>query len=165
MAVDDVELPRLRAFLDGGPETHNAVMASGWSASIMQQTCIRAMAKLELACESRLRKAEMTRAAEADAHDFGDERPFRTAGDFVGAAPGGRGGSGGGGESQGAGGTSVLDRERVFGCDMVRYRGLEEKRAAVCAASGFLEPDDCLAAPVMTGGRCVQNLPDRPCGG
>ncbi len=52
----------------------------------MQQTCIRAMAKLELACEPCLRKDEMTRAAEAGAHDFGDERPFRTAGDFVGAA-------------------------------------------------------------------------------
>ena len=38
-AVGDVELPR--AFLDGGPETHDAVVARGWSASIMQQTCIR----------------------------------------------------------------------------------------------------------------------------
>ena len=46
--------------------------------------------------------------------------------------------------------------KRVFGCDMVRYRG---------AAFGVLEPDDCPAAPVMTGEKRVRNLPDRPRGG
>ena len=40
-----------------------------------------------------------------------------------------------------------------------------EERAAACAASGLLEPDDCPAALVVTREKRVRNLPDRPCGG
>ena len=109
VVFDDVEIPRHRVFLDGDPLTYNAVMARGWIGNIMQQTSIRAMVKLEFAYElcSRMAEsiglnrhpdvmqmlgeiwsyAELTRAAiraaEADAHEFGDgtwfcdERPFR----------------------------------------------------------------------------------------
>ena len=109
VVFDDVEIPRRRVFLDGDPATYNAVMARGWTGNVMQQTCIRAMVKLEFAYElcSRMaeavgtsRRPEVTqmlgeiwsyaaltraavRAAEADAHDFGDgawfcaEAPFR----------------------------------------------------------------------------------------
>lgn len=105
VVFDDVEIPRHRVFLDGDPETYNAVMARGWTGNVMQQTCIRAMVKLEFAYELCCRMAEtlgtnrrpeaiqmlgeiwsyavLIRAAEADAHDFGDgawfcdEAPFR----------------------------------------------------------------------------------------
>ena len=106
---DDVEVPRHRVFLDGDPSVYNAVMANGWTGNVMQQTSVRAMVKLEFAYELCTRLAEVTgqdrrpevmqmlgeiwtyaeltraaiRAAEVDAHDFGDgtwfcdERPFR----------------------------------------------------------------------------------------
>ncbi len=53
-------------------------------------------------------------------------------------------------------------------CVWLRHGSLSgsgEKRAAACAASGLLGPDDYPAAPVMTGEKRVRNLPDRPCGG
>ena len=98
VVFDDVEIPRHRVFLDGDPATYNAVMARGWVGNVMQQTCIRAMVKLEFAYELCWRMAETLgtcrrpevmqmlgeiwsyaaltraaiRAAEADARDFGD---------------------------------------------------------------------------------------------
>ena len=109
VVFDDVEVPRHRVFLDGDPATYNAVMARGWTGNVMQQTSIRAMVKLEFAYELCCRMAETIgqnrrpevmqmlgeiwsyaeltraaiRAAEADAHEFGDgvwfcaEAPFR----------------------------------------------------------------------------------------
>lgn len=109
VVFDNVEIPRHRIFLDGNPATYNAVMARGWVGNVMQQTSIRALVKLEFAYElcSRMAEtiglsrrpdvmqmlgeiwsyAELTRAAvraaEADAHEFGDgtwfcnEAPFR----------------------------------------------------------------------------------------
>ena len=109
VVFDDVEVPRHRVFLDGDPATYNAVMARGWVGNVMQQTSIRAMVKLEFAYELCCRMADATgqgrrpevmqmlgeiwsyaeltraavRAAEADAHEFGDgvwfcaEAPFR----------------------------------------------------------------------------------------
>ena len=95
---DNVEVPWHRLFLDGDPVTYNTVMANGWTGNIMQQTCLRAMVKLEFAYELCTRLAEVTgqdrrpevmqmlgeiwsyaeltraavRAAEADAYDYGD---------------------------------------------------------------------------------------------
>ena len=109
VVFDDVEVPRHRVFLDGDPATYNAIMARGWVGNVMQQTSIRAMVKLEFAYELCCRMADATgqdrrpevmqmlgeiwsyaeltraaiRAAEADAHEFGDgvwfcaEAPFR----------------------------------------------------------------------------------------
>ncbi len=109
VVFDDVEVPRNRVFLDGDPATYNSVMARGWVGNVMQQTSIRAMVKLEFAYELCCRMAEVTgqgqrpeivqmlgevwsyaeltraaiRAAEADAHEYGDgvwfcdEAPFR----------------------------------------------------------------------------------------
>ena len=109
VVFDDVEVPGDRVFLDGDPRVYNSVTAWGWHGNIMQQTSIRAMVKLEFAYELCCRMAEVTgqhrrpevvgmlgevwtyaeltraavRAAEADAHEFGDgawfcdERPFR----------------------------------------------------------------------------------------
>ena len=109
VVFDDVEVPQHRVFLDGDPATYNAVMARGWTGNVMQQTSLRAMVKLEFAYELCCRMAEVTgqsrrpevmrmlgeiwsyaeltraaiRAAEADAHEFGDgvwfcaEAPFR----------------------------------------------------------------------------------------
>ncbi len=105
---DNVEVPLERVFLDGDTEIYNRVMTKGWVANIMQQTTIRAMVKLQFAYELVARMAaaigandpttnqylgeiwtyyELTRAAlraaEADAHYFGDgvflcdDRPFR----------------------------------------------------------------------------------------
>ena len=53
--------------------------------------------------------------------------------------PGQRCGQGGDGEGQGADadGASVPDRERVFGCDMVRYRGLERNMQRLALLLGF----------------------------
>ncbi len=53
--------------------------------------------------------------------------------------PGQRRGQGGEGEGPGAGagGASVPDRERVFGCDMVRYRGLEKNVQRLAPLPGF----------------------------
>ena len=109
VVFDDVEVPAHRVFLDGDPRIYNSVNAWGWHGNIMQQTSIRAMVKLEFAYELCCRMAEATgqghrpevarmlgevwsyaeltraavRAAEADAHEFGDgtwfcdEAPFR----------------------------------------------------------------------------------------
>ena len=109
VVFDDVEVPRHRVFLDGDPATYNSVMARGWIGNVMQQTSIRAMVKLDFAYELCCRMAEATgqdrrpevmqmlgeiwsyaeltraaiRAAEADAHEYGDgvwfcdEAPFR----------------------------------------------------------------------------------------
>ena len=57
---DDVEVPRSRVFLDGDTATYNAAMARGWAGNVMQQTCLRAMVKLEFAYELCCRMAEMT---------------------------------------------------------------------------------------------------------
>ncbi|MBA0045210.1 4-hydroxyphenylacetate 3-hydroxylase N-terminal domain-containing protein [Mycobacteroides sp. LB1] len=97
LIFDDVEIPRDRVFLDGNTAVWNAAMMSGWTANIMQQTTIRAEAKLRFAYEliSRCCRAinasdprtkqllgelwtyaEMTRAilmaAEAGAHEWGN---------------------------------------------------------------------------------------------
>ena len=109
VVFDDVEVPAHRVFLDGDPQIYNSVNAWGWHGNIMQQTSIRATVKLEFAYELCCRMAELTgqgrrpevakmlgevwsyaeltraavRAAEADAHEFGDgtwfcdEAPFR----------------------------------------------------------------------------------------
>ena len=109
VVFDDVEVPAHRVFLDGDPQIYNSVNAWGWHGNIMQQTSIRATVKLEFAYELCCRMAEVTgqgrrpevtkmlgevwsyaeltraavRAAEADAHEFGDgtwfcdEAPFR----------------------------------------------------------------------------------------
>ncbi|AMD54323.1 4-hydroxyphenylacetate 3-hydroxylase [Mycolicibacterium fortuitum subsp. fortuitum DSM 46621 = ATCC 6841 = JCM 6387] len=96
LIFDDVEIPRSRVFIDGNTEVWNAAMMNGWTANIMQQTTIRAEAKLRFAYElvSRFCKsinasdprtkellgelwtyAEMTRAllvaAEAGAREWG----------------------------------------------------------------------------------------------
>ncbi|MFV1355654.1 4-hydroxyphenylacetate 3-hydroxylase N-terminal domain-containing protein [Mycolicibacterium fortuitum] len=97
LIFDDVEIPRSRVFIDGNTEVWNAAMMNGWTANIMQQTTIRAEAKLRFAYElvSRFCKsinasdprtkellgelwtyAEMTRAllvaAEAGAREWGN---------------------------------------------------------------------------------------------
>lgn len=94
---DDVEVPRERVFLDGNVDLYNRVMQrSGWTPNIMQQTTIRAVAKLQFAWELATMMAsavnntspgaqeqlgeiwtylELTRsalaAAEAGAHEWG----------------------------------------------------------------------------------------------
>ncbi|MGH2588535.1 MAG: 4-hydroxyphenylacetate 3-hydroxylase N-terminal domain-containing protein, partial [Dehalococcoidia bacterium] len=60
---DNVEVPRERLFLDGDPEIYNKVMATGWTANIMQQTTIRAWVKLEFAYELVTRMVEVLNAA------------------------------------------------------------------------------------------------------
>ena len=94
---DSVEIPHNRVFLDGDTEVYNKIMTAGWVANVMQQTTIRAVAKLEFAYELVTRMveavnagspttwemlgevwsyAELTRAslraAEADARDWGN---------------------------------------------------------------------------------------------
>ncbi len=107
LIFDDVEIPRNRIFLDGNLEAYNRLMTHGWVGNIMQQTSIRARVKLEFAYELCVRMVEtvngmrpdveqmlgeiwtyaaltrsVTRAAEADAREFGsgtwfcDEKPF-----------------------------------------------------------------------------------------
>ncbi len=104
---DDVEVPRERVFIDGHSEVYNKLMTSGWVGNIMQQTSIRAALKLEFAYELCTRMVDAmngarpdvtqqlgelwsyaaltraaTRAAEADAREFGNgtwfcnEAPF-----------------------------------------------------------------------------------------
>ncbi len=51
LIFDDVEIPRSRVFIDGNTEVWNAAMMNGWTANIMQQTTIRAEAKLRFAYE------------------------------------------------------------------------------------------------------------------
>jgi 4-hydroxyphenylacetate 3-monooxygenase len=94
---DDVEVPRERVFLDGDAAIYNRVMTAGWIANVMQQTTIRALAKLEFAYELATRMVEVVnggnagsfeqlgeiwsyaeltrsalRAAECDAHEWGN---------------------------------------------------------------------------------------------
>ena len=107
VVFDDVEVPKERVFLDGQPQTYNKLMSAGWVGNIMQQTSIRAAVKLEFAYELCTRMAEQlndtraettrmlgelwsyatltraaTRAAEADAREYGNgtwfcaEAPF-----------------------------------------------------------------------------------------
>ena len=68
-------------------------------------------------------------------------------------------------QGAGTGGASVPDRQAGVRLRHGSLSGSGEERAAACAASGLLEPDDCPAAPVVTGEKRVRNLPDRPCGG
>ncbi len=109
MIFDDVLVPWERVFIDGDIEAYNGLMREGWAANIMQQTCIRAAVKLEFAYELCTRMARATncegrpevaqtlgelltyatltraaiRAAQADAHDWGngayfcDDEPLR----------------------------------------------------------------------------------------
>ena len=97
IVFDEVEVPSDRVFLDGDTEIYNKVMTSGWVANVMQQTTIRALAKLDFAYELVTRMveavnagtpstwemlgevwsyAELTRAAlcaaETGAHDWGN---------------------------------------------------------------------------------------------
>ncbi|MDD9947732.1 MAG: hypothetical protein OXU20_42215 [Myxococcales bacterium] len=94
---DDVEVPWERVFIDGDLKIYNAIMRSGWTGNVMQQTTIRAAVKLEFAyelatrmvaaqnagarpdnqqmlgeiwCYASMARAAL-RAAEADAHDYG----------------------------------------------------------------------------------------------
>lgn len=104
---DDVEVPAERVFIDGRTQVYNKLMTSGWIGNVMQQTTIRAAVKLEFAYELCTRMVDQlngakpevaqqlgelwtygaltraaTRAAEADAHEYGDgtwfcaEAPF-----------------------------------------------------------------------------------------
>ena len=98
MIFDDVLVPWERVFMDGDVTAYNELMREGWSANIMQQTCIRAAVKLEFAYELCTRMARVTnseartdviqmlgeiwgyatltraaiRAAEDGAHDWGN---------------------------------------------------------------------------------------------
>lgn len=107
VVFDDVEVPKDRVFIDGQTQAYNKLMTAGWVGNIMQQTSIRAAVKLEFAYELCTRMADAlngarpevtqqlgelwsyaaltraaTRAAEADAHEYGngtwfcDEAPF-----------------------------------------------------------------------------------------
>tara|TARA_B100000029_G_scaffold437012_1_gene451912 strand:- start:23 stop:1468 length:1446 start_codon:yes stop_codon:yes gene_type:complete len=113
VVFDDVEIPRDRVFLDGDPALYNKAMARGWTGNVMQQTCIRAMVKLEFAYSLCCRMAEVLgnskrpdvmqmlgelwsyleltraaiRAAEADAHEFGDGTWFCHEGPFKAMRP------------------------------------------------------------------------------
>lgn len=60
---DNVEVPRERVFLDGDTEIYFKVMATGWTANIMQQTTIRAQVKLQFAYELASRMVELINAA------------------------------------------------------------------------------------------------------
>ncbi len=67
-------------------------------------------------------------------------------------------------EGPGAGGASVPDHQAGVRLRQGSPSRSGEERAAACTASGLLEPDDCPAAPVVTGEKRVRNLPNRPCG-
>lgn len=94
---DDVEVPHNRVFLDGNVEVANKIgKFSNWPANVMQQSTIRALAKLEFAYDLATRMVEAVngvnagtvellgeissyveltraalRAAEVDAHEYG----------------------------------------------------------------------------------------------
>jgi 4-hydroxyphenylacetate 3-monooxygenase len=59
---DNVEVPRERVFLDGDTEIYFKVMATGWTANIMQQTTIRAQVKLEFAYALATKMVELINA-------------------------------------------------------------------------------------------------------
>jgi len=110
---DEVEVPKERVFIDGDPAVYNRVRDHGWMPNIMQQTCIRAQVKLEFAYELCTRMAQALgtagrpevivmlgeiwsyaelvraaiRAAEADAHDWGNGTWFCAGAPFVALRP------------------------------------------------------------------------------
>lgn len=55
---DDVEIPRERLFINGNLDVYNTVMKTSWWPNIMQQTMIRAEAKLQFARGLTLRLSE-----------------------------------------------------------------------------------------------------------
>ncbi|MBS0643851.1 MAG: 4-hydroxyphenylacetate 3-hydroxylase [Proteobacteria bacterium] len=59
---DDVEVPRERIFIDANLDVYNTVMKSTWWPNIMQQTMIRAHAKLDFARGLAVRMAEAINA-------------------------------------------------------------------------------------------------------
>jgi 4-hydroxyphenylacetate 3-monooxygenase len=67
---DDVEIPRHRLFLDGDPAIHNAVMMSGWTANVVQQTTIRAHIKLAFAYELAARMCAAINASDASTKEM-----------------------------------------------------------------------------------------------
>lgn len=105
---DNVEIPKHRLFLDGNAPLANEITQCGGTANAMQQVIIRAIAKLEFAYDIAIRMVEVInggspansellgeissyleltraglRAAEADAHEYGNgtwfcnDAPFR----------------------------------------------------------------------------------------
>ena len=58
LIFDDLVVPHDRVFIDGNLEVYNSAMATSWGPNIMQQTCIRAHAKLQFAHELGTRMAE-----------------------------------------------------------------------------------------------------------
>jgi len=108
VVFDDVEVPRHRVFIDGDTEIYKTVMRTTWQANLLQQTTLRAQVKLDFAYQLVSRMVEVLnaatpqnnellgellsydlltraalRAAEADAHEWGngvwfcDDGPFR----------------------------------------------------------------------------------------
>lgn len=67
---DDVEIPRARVFNDGDAEIHNAVMMTGWTANVMQQTTIRAWIKLAFAYELASRMCAAVNASDAQTKEL-----------------------------------------------------------------------------------------------
>lgn len=65
LVFDDVEVPRERVFIDGDPAVWNAAMMNGWTANVMQQTSIRAHAKLLFAYELAARMCKAINANDA----------------------------------------------------------------------------------------------------
>lgn len=65
LIFDDVEVPRERVFVDGNTAVWNAAMMSGWTANVMQQTTIRAVAKLSFAYELTSRFCKAVNASDA----------------------------------------------------------------------------------------------------
>jgi len=56
---DDVEVPRHRVFIDGQVDVYNRVMQrAGWTANTLQQTTVRALAKITFAWQLATRMAE-----------------------------------------------------------------------------------------------------------
>jgi 4-hydroxyphenylacetate 3-monooxygenase oxygenase component len=101
LIFDDVVVPHERIFIDGNLEVYNSAMATSWGPNIMQQTCIRAHAKLQFAHELGTRMAEALndtrpatlemlgeiwtysefarsaiRTAEEEAHEYADDAWF-----------------------------------------------------------------------------------------
>ncbi|MDE0063365.1 MAG: 4-hydroxyphenylacetate 3-hydroxylase [Gammaproteobacteria bacterium] len=60
IVFDNVEVPKHRVFCNANPTVFNTAMRNGWTGNIMQQTVIRALAKLEFAYDLATRIAEVT---------------------------------------------------------------------------------------------------------
>jgi len=98
---DDVEVPKDRVFIDGSIPVYNSILFGNWAPNVMQQTMIRAQAKLEFAWGLASRMAEVVndtgpitqqmlgelrcysdlvytslRLAEANARDYGEGAYF-----------------------------------------------------------------------------------------